>query len=90
MHGYEPGNVVPTTELVEQALGILMFVYNLSAKHALGVLTWRAKESDIRLEDLSAALVRDVTSEDVTPGRLDRHVNRVLLNARSRIADNAV
>jgi PAS fold len=74
---------------VEWVRGILMFVYNLSAEQAMGVLGWRAKKLSIGIEDLSAKFVREVTSEDVMSDPLRRHVDHVLQRIRQGTADTA-
>ena len=66
-----------------------MFVYNLSAEHAMGVLGWREMKLSIGIEDLGAKFVREVTSEDVMSDPLRRHVDLVLLRTRKGTANTA-
>ncbi|GAB2552821.1 PAS and ANTAR domain-containing protein [Nocardia heshunensis] len=53
-------DIVANRAVIEQAKGILMMVYGLSADQAFGVLRWRSQETNTKLRDLSAALVTAV------------------------------
>jgi ANTAR domain/PAS fold len=67
--------------VIEQARGILMFVYNLQAEQALEVLKWRSRETNTKLRDLCEQFVRHVTSRGMTPDLLRREVDHVMLSA---------
>lgn len=43
--------------LIEQAKGVLMFVYRITAAQAFEVLRWRSQETNTKLRDLAAALI---------------------------------
>jgi hypothetical protein len=64
---------------VEWIRGTLMFVDNLSAEHAVGVLGWRAKKLSIGIEGLSTKFVREVATD----------VDDVLLMTRKGPTDTA-
>ncbi|HUO38705.1 MAG TPA: PAS and ANTAR domain-containing protein [Mycobacterium sp.] len=67
--------------VIEQAKGILMFVYNLPPGPALHVLRWRSKETDTPLRDWCEAFVREVTTRDLAADLLRREVDHALLSA---------
>lgn len=67
--------------VIEQAKGILMYVYNLSADRALDLLRWRAQTTNSKLRDLCEQFVCEITRRDMAPDLLRREVHRVLLTA---------
>jgi ANTAR domain/PAS fold len=67
--------------VIEQAKGILMFVYNLPPGPALHVLRWRSEETDTPLRDWCDAFVRHVTTGDLAADLLRRQVDHALLAA---------
>jgi ANTAR domain/PAS fold len=42
---------------IEQAKGVLMFVYRISAEHAFAILQWRSQETNTRVRALAGALL---------------------------------
>ncbi|WP_405494526.1 PAS and ANTAR domain-containing protein [Nocardia sp. NBC_00511] len=58
-------DIVAQRAVIEQAKGILMTVYGLSADQAFGVLRWRSQETNTKLRDLCATLVTE--SKPLTP-----------------------
>lgn len=47
--------------VIEQAKGVLMAVYGISADRAFDVLVWRSQETNVKLRDLAARFLADVT-----------------------------
>ncbi|MFZ1161672.1 PAS and ANTAR domain-containing protein [Mycobacterium sp.] len=52
--------IVAHREIIDQAKGMLMVIYRLSADAAFEVLVWRSQELNIKLSTLAAKLVADV------------------------------
>jgi hypothetical protein len=70
---------------IEQAKGMLMLVYRISAESAFELLKWRSQESNVRLRALAAQVVRDFLAlqyEEVLPPRAE--YDRLLLTAHLR------
>jgi hypothetical protein len=69
------GDVSAARATIEQAKGILMFVYALTADRAFDLLQWRSQETNIKVRDLSSTLVRVVTEAKLTPDTLRHQVD---------------
>jgi PAS domain S-box-containing protein len=70
---------------IEQAKGVLMFVYRIDADAAFGLLKWRSQETNVRLRTLAEQLLRDIGTmnyDGVLPQRSE--VDRLLLSAHER------
>ncbi|CAN5604524.1 PAS and ANTAR domain-containing protein [soil metagenome] len=52
--------VLANREVIEQAKGMLMAVYALTADAAFGILRWRSQESNVKLWNIAAQLVADL------------------------------
>ncbi|WP_083583600.1 PAS and ANTAR domain-containing protein [Rhodococcus zopfii] len=52
--------------IIEQAKGVLMLVYGISADHAFEILTWRSQETNIKLRALAQRIV-DIVAEGSGP-----------------------
>ncbi len=52
--------IVAHREIIDQAKGMLMVIYRLSADAAFAVLVWRSQELNIKLSTLAEKLVTDV------------------------------
>ncbi|GAB2714498.1 PAS and ANTAR domain-containing protein [Nocardia thraciensis] len=52
--------LIEARAVIEQAKGVLMFVYDISAGQAFGVLRWRSQETNTKLRDLATWLVHDM------------------------------
>jgi len=53
-------SVLANREIIEQAKGMLMAVYALTADGAFGILRWRSQESNVKLWHIAAQLVADL------------------------------
>ena len=54
--------IVDHRAIIEQAKGMLMAVYDVSAEAAFSVLKWRSQELNVKLHDLAAKVVADMPS----------------------------
>jgi PAS domain S-box-containing protein len=52
--------IVPHREIIEQAKGMLMVTYQLSADAAFGILKWRSQEHNVKLATIAENLVTDL------------------------------
>jgi PAS domain S-box-containing protein len=75
------GGIAEARATIEQAKGILMFVYGLTADRAFDLLQWRSQATNIKLRDISSTLVRVVTEADLMSDTLRRQVDHFLLTA---------
>jgi PAS domain S-box-containing protein len=81
------GDVTAARATIEQAKGILMFVYALTADRAFDLLQWRSQETNIKVRDLSSTLVRVVTEAKLTPDILRHQVDHFLLTAHHNVPE---
>jgi PAS domain S-box-containing protein len=54
--------IVRHRAIIEQAKGVLMAVYDVSAGAAFSMLKWRSQELNVKLHDVAAKLVADMPS----------------------------
>lgn len=50
---------------IEQAKGILMFVYGIPADRAFDILVWRSQETNVKVRDIAEHLIRTVDNLNV-------------------------
>jgi PAS domain S-box-containing protein len=81
------GDITAARATIEQAKGILMFVYALTADRAFDLLQWRSQETNIKVRDLSSTLVRVVTEAKLTPDTLRHQVDHFLLTAHHNVPE---
>lgn len=62
---------------IEQAKGVLMAAYGLSAERAFDILVWRSQETNIKLRDFAARFLAAITGR-IPPERLS-YVDHALL-----------
>jgi PAS domain S-box-containing protein len=76
---------------IEQAKGVLMYVYSIDAAAAFELLRWRSQESNVRLRALAEQLLVDVRTlerdADSPPSRAA--FDRLLLTAHQRVRAKA-
>jgi PAS domain S-box-containing protein len=63
---------------IEQAKGVLMLVYGISAERAFDVLVWRSQETNIKVRELSRAFSAAVAQLQLAPKTV-KQVDRILL-----------
>ncbi|MFI2283336.1 PAS and ANTAR domain-containing protein [Nocardia beijingensis] len=55
-------DVIDARAVIEQAKGVIMFVYGVNADQAFRVLRWRSQETNIKIRTLAEQLVADVVA----------------------------
>lgn len=70
---------------IEQAKGVLMYVYRVSAEQAFRVLQWRSQETNVKLRALAKQLLADVTTLAAPTAAAQSQFDHVLLTAHERI-----
>ncbi|MBB5165851.1 PAS and ANTAR domain-containing protein [Mycobacterium sp. AZCC_0083] len=71
---------------IEQAKGMLMLIYQITADSAFELLKWRSQEANVKLRVLAEQVVKDflgLTYDEVLPSRVE--YDRLLLTAHLRI-----
>jgi PAS domain S-box-containing protein len=72
--------------IINQAIGVVMWTYGVSAERAFDVLAWRSKETNVKLRRIAEQLLRDLSA--IPPSNKARaDVDRALLTAHERVAD---
>jgi hypothetical protein len=70
---------------IEQAKGILMAIYKISADHAFDILVWRSQETNTKLRKLVQQIIEDFTTELNVPASVRERADHLLLTAHKRI-----
>ncbi|MEB4208502.1 PAS and ANTAR domain-containing protein [Mycobacterium sp. 94-17] len=70
---------------IEQAKGVLMYVYRVSAEQAFRVLQWRSQETNVKLRALAKQLLVEVTALPAPVAALQSQFDHLLLTAHERI-----
>lgn len=70
---------------IEQAKGVLMFVYRVSAEQAFRVLQWRSQETNVKLRALARQLLAEVTTLEGSTATLQGQFDHLLLTVHERI-----
>lgn len=70
---------------IEQAKGVLMYVYRVSAEQAFRVLQWRSQETNVKLRSLARQLLADVTTLEPPAASLQSQFDHLLLTVHERI-----
>jgi PAS domain S-box-containing protein len=72
---------------IEQAKGVLMYVYRITADAAFGLLVWRSQESNLKLRALAEQVLADIQTlkfeEDASPSRAT--FDQLFLTAHNRV-----
>jgi ANTAR domain/PAS fold len=74
---------------IEQAKGILMMTYGISAERAFDILVWRSQETNTKLRRLALQIIRDFTAELRVPSDVRARADQLLLTAHRRIGPPA-
>lgn len=69
---------------IEQAKGILMAVYKVSAEHAFDILVWRSQETNTKLRRLVAQVIDDFTANLDVPSSVRERADHLLLTAHKQ------
>jgi ANTAR domain/PAS fold len=70
---------------IEQAKGVLMCVYRVSAEQAFRVLQWRSQETNTKLRSLAKQLLAEVAMLPPQTAAVQSQVDHLLLTAHERI-----
>ncbi len=70
---------------IEQAKGVLMYVYRVSAEQAFRVLQWRSQETNTKLRLLAQQLLAEVQTLPPQSATVQSEVDHLLLTAHERI-----
>jgi len=70
---------------IEQAKGVLMYVYRVSAEQAFRVLQWRSQESNVKLRALAKQLLTDVSTITPPTAAVQSQFDHMLLTVHERI-----
>jgi hypothetical protein len=70
---------------IEQAKGVLMYVYRVSAEQAFRVLQWRSQETNVKLRSLAKQVLAEVTTLPVPPAAAQSQFDHLLLTVHERI-----
>jgi PAS domain S-box-containing protein len=71
--------------LIEQAKGILMASYSISAERAFDILVWRSQETNTKLRTLAAQIIADFTTLLPVPSSVRQRADHLLLTAHQRV-----
>jgi hypothetical protein len=72
---------------IEQAKGVLMYVYRVSADQAFRVLQWRSQETNVKLRSLAKQLLDEVTTLMAPAPAVQNQFDHLLLTVHERIPD---
>ncbi|WP_068188026.1 PAS and ANTAR domain-containing protein [Mycobacterium sp. UM_CSW] len=70
---------------IEQAKGVLMYVYRVSAEQAFRVLQWRSQETNVKLRSLAKQLLTEVVTLPVPTASAQNQFDHLLLTVHERI-----
>lgn len=70
---------------IEQAKGVLMYVYRVSSDQAFRVLQWRSQETNTKLRELAKQILDEVTSLDNPSTVAQSQFDHLLLTVHERI-----
>ncbi|HEY2502588.1 MAG TPA: PAS and ANTAR domain-containing protein [Mycobacterium sp.] len=70
---------------IEQAKGVLIAVYRVSADQAFRVLQWRSQETNIKLRALAKQLVNEVVSLPPPSATVQSQFDHILLTVHERV-----
>jgi hypothetical protein len=79
-----------TRAAIEQAKGVLMYVYRVSAEQAFRVLQWRSQETNVKLRALAKQLLAEVSTLEAPTAALQSQFDHVLLTVHERIQPESV
>jgi hypothetical protein len=70
---------------IEQAKGVLMYVYRVSAEQAFRVLQWRSQETNVKLRALAKQLLAEVATLISPTAAVQNQFDHLLLTVHERI-----
>lgn len=78
-------HLVEARAVIEQAKGMLMAVYRVSAEQAFGVLRWRSQETNTKLRALAKQLVTEVAALPLWSTEIQSQFDHLLLTVHQRV-----
>jgi PAS domain S-box-containing protein len=79
-------DVIEARAVIEQAKGVLMFVYGVNADQAFRVLRWRSQETNVKIRTLAEQLVADVVAMGGALVQQRTRFDHLLLTIHQRVA----
>jgi hypothetical protein len=70
--------------VINQAIGIIMMTYGVSAERAFEVLVWRSQQTNVKLRAIAQQFVDELSQHPMSAG-IREYVDHVLLTAHERI-----
>ncbi|MBL1076878.1 PAS and ANTAR domain-containing protein [Nocardia sp. 2] len=77
--------LVQARAVIEQAKGVLMRMYRISAEQAFSVLIWRSQETNIKLRVLAEQLIEELPSVPSAPAPIVAAFDHTLLTLHERV-----
>jgi PAS domain S-box-containing protein len=74
---------------IEQAKGVLMYVYRVSPDQAFRVLQWRSQETNTKLRELAKQLLDEVNTIATPPATIQSQFDHLLLTVHERVPDGS-
>ncbi|GAB3027766.1 putative transcription antitermination regulator [Mycobacterium bourgelatii] len=74
---------------IEQAKGVLMYVYRVSAEQAFRVLQWRSQETNTKLRALATQLLAEISALPTPSPSVQSQFDHLLLTVHERIPADA-
>ncbi|MDD4867063.1 MAG: PAS and ANTAR domain-containing protein [Mycobacterium sp.] len=74
---------------IEQAKGVLMYVYRISGEQAFRVLQWRSQETNTKLRALARQLLADLPTVESPAAAVRTRFDHLLLTVHERIPPDA-
>ncbi|KUI12525.1 transcription antitermination regulator [Mycobacterium lehmannii] len=71
--------------VIEQAKGVVMMTYGITAERAFDILVWRSQETNTKLRTLASQIVDDFTGELKVPDGVRQRADHLLLTSHRRI-----
>ena len=71
--------------VIEQAKGVLMAIYRVSAEQAFGVLRWRSQETNTKLRALAKQLLTEVATLPPPAADVQSEFDHLLLTVHQRV-----
>jgi PAS domain S-box-containing protein len=71
--------------LIEQAKGILMLTYSISAERAFDILVWRSQETNTKLRKLASQIIDDFPVGLHVPADIRERADHLLLTTHQRV-----
>jgi hypothetical protein len=71
--------------VIEQAKGVLMAIYRVSADQAFGVLRWRSQETNVKLRVLATQLLAELPSLPPPAAAVQSAFDHILLTVHERV-----